>query len=68
MFVLEMRQQNKGDTFCIFFMLFNEGKLMIDYEDFEPFFSLLKLKKNPKRHWSDKVDGKLLNIFTTMFW
>jgi hypothetical protein len=54
--------------FASLFMLFNKGKLMIDYEDFKPLFSFLNLKKNPKKHWSDKVDWKLLNMFTTMFW
>jgi hypothetical protein len=63
-----MRQQKKGDTFCIFFMLFNKGKLMIDYENFRPLFNFLKMKKNPNRDWSDKVNGKLLNMFTTKFW
>jgi hypothetical protein len=26
---------------------------MINYEDFKPLFSYLKLKNNPKKHWSD---------------
>jgi hypothetical protein len=49
------KQQKKVDTICIYFMLFNKGKPMVDYEDFKPLFSFLKLKKNPKKHWSDMV-------------
>lgn len=31
-------------------MLFNKGKLMIDYKDFKPLFNFFKLKNNPKKH------------------
>ncbi len=33
---------------------------MVDYEDFKPLFSFLKLKKNPKKHWSDMVKWEIV--------
>jgi len=41
-------------------MLLEKGKPMIDYEDFKPFFSFLKLKNNPKKQMSDIIKREIV--------
>jgi hypothetical protein len=50
---------NKSLFNAIIFRLLNNGKLMIDYEDFQPLHEFLKLQSFPKKHWSNGVGWKI---------
>jgi hypothetical protein len=56
----EQNNKIKLIQFAFIFMLFNKGKPMVDYEGFKPLFSFLKLKKHPKKHWSDMVKWEII--------